>query len=478
MRGGGMGFWGNLLSAFRGGTTLFTPRVTYLGAAEVASLLDPSKMTAVQMWTTQPHFRTVVSFLARNVAQLGLHSFVRDGDDRRRDRDPVVHNALSDVDGQMTTYDLVFALVGDLALYDRAYWLVVKSSDTPSGWMIRRLPPTWVEPVMANPWDVDHYLVFMKKDGSPVKVDRSNVLAFSGYHPGKSLGSSPTVDALRETLMEQVEASKYRAQIWRRGGRVSSVLERPASAPPWSDAAREAFREDWYAKYTGNGSMAGGTPLLEDGMTLKRIDFNAQEQQFVEAAKLSLVTVASAFHVNPTMIGQNDGANYSNVREFRKMLYGDTLGPLVAQIEARLNAFLVPMLGADRETFFVEFNIEEKLQGNFEEQAQALSASVGLPYMTRNEARAIRNLPAVEGGDELGIPLNYLIGGQMPSRAGEQNRTTGESNDRRSGRPAFKAAAPDTYVEQARRVFSRFFARQGQAVRSRLGQKQAEWWDH
>ena len=27
-------------------------------------------------------------------------------------------------------------------------------------------------------------------------------------------------------------------------------------------------------------------------------------------------------------------------------------------------------------------------------------------------------------------------------------------------------------------MFSRFFARQGQAVRSRLGQKQAEWWDH
>ena len=63
------------------------------------------------------------------------------------------------------------------------------------------------------------------------------------------------------------------------------------------------------------------TPILEEGMTLQRIDFSASEQQFVEAAKLSLVTVAAAFHVNPTMIGQNDGANYSNVREFRRMLF-------------------------------------------------------------------------------------------------------------------------------------------------------------
>jgi hypothetical protein len=32
--------------------------------------------------------------------------------------------------------------------------------------------------------------------------------------------------------------------------------------------------------------------------------------------------------------------------------------------------------------------------------------------MTRNEARATQNMPAVEGGDELIIPLNVLIGGQ------------------------------------------------------------------
>lgn len=473
-----MAFWQNLLSTFRGDAVAFSPRATHLGAADAAMLLDPSKLSAVQMWETQPHFRTVVSFLARNIAQLGLHTFQRDGEERGRDRDSVLAQSIADVDGNMTTFELVFSLVGDLALYDRAYWLVVRNADFMSGWMIRRLPPTWVEPVMKNAWDVKEYRVYMRADGAAETIAADKVLAFPGYHPGKMQGASPTVDALRETLQEQVEAAKYRSQVWKRGGRVSSVLERPAMAPQWSDGAREAFREDWYAKYTGRGSKAGGTPILEDGMTLKRIDFNAQEQQYVEAAKLSLQTVAAAFHVNPTMIGQNEGATYSNVREFRKMLYGDTLGPLVAQVEARINRFLVPMLGMDRRRFFVEFNIEEKLQGNFEEQAAALSASVGLPYMTRNEARAIRNLPSIEGGDELGIPLNYLIGGQMPSQAGSQNRVTGENNDRRSGAPQVKAEAPETYEDQARRVFSAFFARQGRSVRSRLGQKDTEWWDH
>lgn len=468
-----MGFWSDILSSLNGrGSALYTPRVTYLGASELAAALDPSQMTAAQMWSTQPHFRTVVTFIARNIAQLGLHTFERVGEtDRRRDRSSILARSLADVDGHMTTFELVFALVGDLALYDRAYWWVAPSSELPSGWMIRRLPPTWVEPVMATPWEVKEYRAFIKKDGGFEVIKPEFIVAFPGYNPTRSHGCSPTVDALRQTLQEQVEASLYRSQVWKRGGRVSAVLERPKDAPQWSDPAREAFREDWYSKFTGRGSKAGGTPILEDGMTLKRIDFNAQEQQFVEAAKLSLVTVAAAFHVNPTMIGQNDGANYSNVREFRKMLYGDTLGPLIAQIESRINTFLVPRMGLDSARTYVEFNIDEKLQGNFEEQTTALQAATGGPWMTRNEARSLRNLPAIDGGDDLIIPLNVITGGQAsPVDSGTQNRNAAPS-------PRVKAGPDENEVDQFRKVLTRFFGRQRAAVLSALGAKAPQWWD-
>lgn len=416
-----MGFWSRVLQSTTGGNAFFTPRVTYLGADDVAGMMDPSRLTAAQMWATQPHFRTVVTFIARNIAQLGLHSFERVGEtDRRRDRTSPLALALRDVDGQMTRYELIYALVVDLLLYDRAFWWTAQSSETSSGYMIRRLPPTWIETRLDGPFAVGEYLFHIdSQDPTPLKPEI--VLAFPGFAPAKMHGSSPTVDTLRDTLREQIEAARYRGQVWKRGGRVSSVLERPKDAAPWSDGARESFREDWYSKFTGNGSKAGGTPILEDGMTLKRIDFSAQEQQFVEAAKLSLSTVAAAFHVNPTMVGLLDNANYSNVREFRKMLYGDTLGPLITQIEDRVNTFLVPRFGLSA-THYVEFNIAEKLQGNFEEQATAMQASVGGPWMLRSEARAMMNLPEIDGADELIVPLNVTQGGQASPRDGQ---TTG-----------------------------------------------------
>lgn len=469
-----MGFW-DLLRRPQP-VSFFTPNVTHIGADDVQAMLL-GDLTPAQMWATQPHLRTVVSFLARNIAQLGLHTFERDGEDRKRDRGSVFAATMRRPNEDQTAFDLVFGLVGDISLYDRAYWLTVEDPESPSGWTFRRLPPPWVTPIARDVFGAKAYTV-LSPEGKSVDVPADQILAFSGYHPSNPRKGSPTVEALKATLQEQIEASKYRSQVWKRGGRVSAVLQRPKDAPAWSDAAREQFREDWYAKYTGNGAKAGGTPLLEDGMTLNRIDFNAQEQQFVEAAKLSFATVASAFHVNPTMVGILENANYSNVREFRRMLYGDTLGPILAMIEDRINTFLLPRLGMDSATHYAEFNIGEKLQGSFEEQAAVMQTLVGAPLMTRNEGRAKFNLTAVEGGDALVTPLNVLVGGQAsPTDSGSQNLDPKGATLARIKAPApLVKAATDNQQAKVAEVLAVFFERQGKSVLSALGAGK-DWWD-
>lgn len=450
----------------------FTPNISFIGGEEIVGLLGDE--TPTTMWESQPHLRTVVSFLARNIAQLGLHAFERDGDDRVRDRTSAVATALGRPNDLQTAYELIYALVGDLSLYDRAYWLI---EDDGEKFGLRRLPPTWVSPQWSNAFTIEKYVV-ATRGGNTVDVSPDAILSFTGYNPGSLRCGSPTIEALKGTLNEQIEAAKYRSQVWKNGGRASAVLQRPVGAPEWSGEASERFRADWHDSYTGNGPKAGGTPLLEDGMTLNRIDFSAQEQQFVEAAKLSFSTVASAFHVNPTMVGILDNANYSNVREFRSMLYGDTLGPLIAQIEDRINTFLLPKLGMDPATHYVEFNIAEKLQGSFEEQAAVMSTLVGRPIMTGDEGRAKFNLSSL-GGDmaSVVVPLNVLIGGQAsPTDTGSQN-VTGTSS---AETPQLKAGgrANETFEERHREVLSAFFKRQQKVVQTALGVKAAgDWWD-
>ncbi|MEH3157294.1 MAG: phage portal protein [Gordonia paraffinivorans] len=361
--------------------------------------------TVEDLWREQPHLRTVVDFLARNVAQLGIHAFERDGDDGRkrlRGTDHPVARILARPNPDTTLHELVYAIVASLALYDRAILWVTGGADDPE---MRWIPEPWVvETTGSSPFRTGGFVI--APDGETrIEVPAEDVIVLHGWNPADlRVGSSP-VDALRAILREQQHAAVFREQLWRNGGRVGTYLSRPKDSPEWTDTTRERFKRSWKAAYTGNGKKVGGVPLLEDGMELKRIGFSAKDEDYVEGTKLALSTVASVYQVNPTMVGVLDNANYSNVKEFRRMLYGDTLGPILAMIEARLNAFLVPRFaGAD--DVYVEFNLREKLEGNFDEQNASLATALTTGYMTVNEVRAKLNLPAVPGGDELLAPLN------------------------------------------------------------------------
>ncbi len=414
---------------------------------------EPLNLTPEQMWRTQPHLRTVVDFLARNVAQLGLHSFVLSGDDRKRDRESVVAEVIRQPNSHMTTFDLMYDLIGNLALHNRAYWFVYESTSTPSGWAIQPFPASWVKVDYSTYWEPKQYVV--SPPDSPdkaVKFSPENVLAFEGWNPlaGKS---SSVVETLRLILDEQYQARRHRSQVWRRAGRVGSYISRPSDAPAWANADRKRFLK-MFEEFTAENSRTGGTPILEEGMRLESSQFNSADEQWAESVKLSIITVAQVFQVNPVMVGVLDNANYSNAKEFSKSLYTNTLGPTLRMIEQRLNVFLLPMLGVDPRSHMVEFNIEEKLRGSFEEQAAVASAAVGAPYMTRNEIRRANNLPAIPGGDELVVPLNLSEGPQESTEETDTEAATDPDVTDEIEPPEAVKAVLTRHSARARRVIA------------------------
>lgn len=449
------------------------------GAANIVSIDFTSILgqTPAELWRTQPHLRTVVDFLGRNIAQLAVKPYRRASDqDRQSASDSAVAKVLRRPNAGMTSFELFRGLVSDLALWDRAYWLV--QPDDSGGWTIRPIPAAWVTGTYGGDLFAPAGFNVTPPSGRSISIPAEKVLHFHGWNPSSLVKSASPVETLRMILAEQIHAVTFRDQRWRNGGRVGAVLERPASDTEWTDAQRKRFAEDWKSRYGADGTNAGGTPILEDGMTLKQVGFSAKEDEFVAASKLALTTVASVYHVNPTMIGVLDNANYSNVREFRRMLYGDTLGPIIAMIEDRLNAFLLPMIG-EKPDVYVEFNIAEKLQGSFEEQAAVMSASVGGPWMTRNEARAKNNMPAIDGGDELIVPLNVIEGGQASPLDSASPPKMGVVVRRKDETAKLKAAASEEHEKRTTEVLKAFYARQKRVVLNRLEAKAStpDWWD-
>lgn len=376
-----------------------------LPSSSMLRLTDSVSMDYYELWKKQSAVRTAVTFLARNIAHLGLHVFERKGDDdRQRLTDHPLAALFSRPNPATTRYRLMDALVHDLAIYDMAYWQKVKTSAGTPG--LVRLPPAFVTPKGENWFSPEYFEVKGSRGKLEVKADE--IVFFHGYSNTGIAGESP-IESLRSTLSEEYEASAMREQMLKNGARASGYLERPVGAVSWSPEAKAKFAKGWRSQYSGGGTNVGGTPILEDGMKFVPASQSAKDLQYIEARKLTREEVASAYFIPPTMLGLMGGATYSNITEQHKMLYQDTLGPWLQMIKEEIELQLVPDL-ADGDVY-VEFNLREKLTGSFEERQAAITGAVGGPTMTINEARALDNRTPLDGGDVLIRPLNVTQDG-------------------------------------------------------------------
>lgn len=406
------------------GTLKGLSRATYSMPRRV-QLSSDLAMAYDEIWRTQDAVRMVVTFLARNIAQLGLPLYKRkDDNDRERLNDHPLAKLLRKPNPWTTRYRFINALVHDKAIYDNAYLLKVKVDGSTAG--LVRLPPKMVTPKGDN-WLTPEYFEFAGAKGRR-QFPADEVVYFRGYGPDQDVGCSP-IEALRRTLAEEWTGSEMREQIMRNGARASGYIERPNEAPEWSTTARDTFKTQWREQYAGNGPEAGGTPILEDGMIFKPASQTAKELQYVEGRKLTREETASAYFIPPPMVGILEHASFSNIEEQHKMLYQDTLGPWLTEFQDEVWLQLIPDFEPDPDLYYVEFNLREKLSGNFTEETDALAKATGAPFMLRNEARARQNLPPVEGGDDLIQPLNV-------TQNGDQNPTPADAGNPPDAPPA------------------------------------------
>lgn len=459
------------------------------GAGFASEIVDG--MSVGDLYQTQPNLRSVVDFTSRNAAQLGRQVFRPDGNGgRERNSDSFLETLLHSPNDYQTGFDLFKQLFSELALYDFHLWMIDTSRKS-GGLTITAIPTEWISGNQSDAFGrVTKYRVIPTGSSDGFFVNAADAVIFRGYNPhsfGK--GSSP-VKSLRNTLSEQIAAGDFRRQMWKRGGRIGMYLTRPADAPEWSQEGKAKFIQQWKSQWSGGGAEAGGTPLLDEGMEMKRVGFNAREEQWAEGAQLALVTVAQAFHVPPAMVGAQGYNSFASVKEFRKMLYTETLGPSVAQVEDTINTFLSPLIGV-RDGSYLELNIGEKLQGDFEEQGNVLFQAVGGPYMTPNEARKRMNMTAIEGGDELLAPLNMGAAGNSGPAAGAAidqaapeateveapGKAASSSTDLRHGDHIDGSLAKSPASDSLTDDLAIFFAAQRKSVLAQLKTKDPAWWN-
>lgn len=389
-------------------------------------LLDYFRTTdPVSLWNDQAAIRTVIGAIAKDVASIPFHVYRKDKDGHReRSRDSLLAKTMeSPIPGRGQSR-WIEQLVLDMAIFDR--WGVIKlhKDDRVT---LGHLPAHLVS-ILTDYFGVPEKLALSAdKDHQPKLIPIDDVAFDVGPTPlpSKNLRGAPRLVTLAGLADELDLAADWRSKVLANGAWVPAVIERPVDAPAWDDASFERFKES-FKNYRSSGGQAGGTPILEDGMSLKKADvFDPKDFDTAEMRQVTLLEACLLFHYPPELIGARAGT-YSNIESFREQKYVDTLGSWVTNLEQALNAGLAD-LAEDGE--FIEANVDAKLRGAFAEQAQILQTSTGRPWMTTNEARKLRNLPPIDGGDDLVTPLNVTIGGLA------NPRDTGPDSGGRNGKP-------------------------------------------
>lgn len=447
-------------------------------------------MTAAELYRTQDNLRAVVDFLSNNLAQLPLKVYKRNSEnDRVRDRDSDASRVLWRPNDYQTQFEFIRALCTEYYIFGCVYVWVVPNADKQGGYDLHIIPTDWVKTTKKTAYGPVLITVKPKAWNEAVEIPSNEWVRFSTYNPGDPSTSISAISALKQTLYEQVESGKFRRQLWRSSGRLNAQIVRPKDVAPWTEDQRKnfaaAFREAW----SGAGSKAGSIPLLEDGMEIKPFSTSFKEYEWAQSVTLSREAVAAAYRINPSLIWHSNTQTYASARDNARALYAECLGPDIQFIQQRFNAFLLPMIGADPYTTYVEFDLQEKLKGSFEEQAAILSTAVGRPWMTVDEGRAQVNLPKLPDGqgENLVIPLNVEVSGQ-PNPGNDYDYPGVDNNTKKLEPCGCKSCKEQTELrikgksdkdddEKVQTVLTEFFKRQSRSIIPKISAGAEDFWN-
>lgn len=406
----------------------------------------PAAVDPLAMWKKHPSLRKVITFAARQIASINWHVYEKlaDGDRVRLTGSPA-EAMLNGPSPFVTGYHFWHDLTVDCMMYD--LWAFVILEDR-----LVRLPPNRLK--ITSDFLGQVVKIELRVDASTTasgfESDRDRWVDLTGaplcigwgWAPSAAGGTSP-LQTLADILNESSSAVDWRRKQWEQSPKFMGYLARPAEAPKWDDTKRDRFLQGWRGWRDGS---AQGTPLLEDGLEYKELPKgpSPKDAEDIRGRQLTDAEVASAYHIPPELVGAREG-NYSNMQAYRQMLFGPTLGPQFKEFEQAVNQMALKAMGAGPGAY-AELDREAAMNGSFMEQAITLSTAVGAPWLMPNEARSMFNRPAVEGGDQLRIPLNTVGGGgdqASPRDSGSQNRVPA---------PAKSAAMEGSTVQYAQIV--------------------------
>lgn len=349
-----------------------------------------------------------VRALASGIAVMPCHVYRRLDRGREKATDVWQYRLLHEQPNPEMAPDVFFEMVmAHLNLWGNCYLEKVKGSFAGAPRVVELWP---IQPsrVLVERRESDKAKVFTV-DGEPRSYTEDRILHIPALGYDGLVGMSPITKA-RHELGGAMSRQRYQGRFYQRNGAFEGVIERPREAPEWSDPAKERFVEQWRQKYASAGS-AGGTPVLEDGMSYKPIGMPLRDQQFIEQGQFTTTQIATLFGLPASRINGATGDSLTYGNREQDALEFVTFSLLSWMTRISRGMWRDDDLFPSR-TFYPAFLPEALLRGDAKSRAEFYDLMMNrLHVLTPNDVAELEDRPTREGGDE--FPSLQVIGGAV-----------------------------------------------------------------
>ena len=256
----------------------------------------------------------------------------------------------------------------------------------------------WYDDAKALADQPDIYYLY-SAGGKLYKFGSEEILHFKSSNSFDGVLGISVQDQLKTTIGGSVKSQKMLNKMYESGFTAKAVLQYTGSL---NDENTKAF-------VAGIESYAKGD-LREDGVeniipiplgsTLTPLNVKLADNQFIEVKQYTSGQIAAAFGIKPYQYNDLTKSSYASAEAQQLSFYVDTLLYIIKQYEEELSYKLLTPEEIDQGYHF-KFNVAVILRADLATQINTLSTGVSNFIYTPNEARAMLDLEAKEGGDRL-----------------------------------------------------------------------------
>lgn len=247
--------------------------------------------------------------------------------------------------------------------------------------------------------------VLKKTDGTQVPFEKEEIIHFKMPNPANPYRGLGTVEAGILYIQTEEYASTWSRNYIYNNATPAGVVSLPGTV---EKDEFEKIKRQWKEDY-GTLDKAGKLVFVRGKeVQFTKLGSNLSDVALGELKRMTRDDIMTIFRVSKPILGIVDDVNLANGKNAKRIFLENVIEPKDMRIADTLNSQLMPRYGKTMNgepTFKIDY--ENPVPEDELETVQQLVQEVDV-YRTVNEAREVRGLDPIKGGDILRRPINLI----------------------------------------------------------------------